>query len=163
MLREAYRDGTAFDFVCGDQVYGACTHLRHFLEGIGQPYVLRVVKSFTLDFGPRGRFACEEAVKEFASVRWHWRAYSAGKCTKGARTYAWYWFDTASPGAGAGQGRRRPCAWWPGTGTLASSTRGSPSRLGASHHTAVYEASASSMTLSTCSIGFLMRSPERVE
>lgn len=98
LLREAWRDGVRFDFICGDEVYGGCTILRRCLERVGQPYVLRVAKSFTLDFGSRGTFTCEQAAKQFASARWHWRAYSAGKGSKGERAYAWYWFDTAEEG-----------------------------------------------------------------
>ena len=36
VLTDAYGDGLSFDFVCGDEVYGACTALREFLEGRGQ-------------------------------------------------------------------------------------------------------------------------------
>ena len=98
LLAEAARDGVVFDFICGDEVYGGCTILRRWLERIGQPYVLRVKKTHMIDFGPRGGFTCEQAVKQFAQARWHWRASSAGKGSKGERAYAWYWFDTASPG-----------------------------------------------------------------
>ena len=30
-----YADGLAFDFICGDEVYGSCTQLREFLEAQG--------------------------------------------------------------------------------------------------------------------------------
>nr|WP_277605935.1 transposase [Glycomyces sp. L485] len=98
LLSEAIRDGVRFDFVAGDEVYGGCTVLRRWCERIGQDYVPRVKKTHILDFGSRGTFTCEQAVKQFASTRWHWRAASAGKGSKGERAYAWYWFDTASPG-----------------------------------------------------------------
>lgn len=98
LLRETYRDGVVFDFIAGDEVYGGCTILRRFCERIGQAYVLRVKKTHVIDLGPRGRFTCEQAVKAFAAARWHWRAYSAGKGTKGERAYAWYWLDTAAQG-----------------------------------------------------------------
>jgi|SRR5579859_7450156 len=39
---EALADGAAFDFFCGDEVYGNCTQLREFFEAHGQGYVLRV-------------------------------------------------------------------------------------------------------------------------
>lgn len=32
----------ALDFVAGDEVYGACTKLRTFLEEHGRAYVLRI-------------------------------------------------------------------------------------------------------------------------
>ncbi len=98
LLASAYRDGVVFDFIAGDEVYGACPVLRRWCERIEQAYVLRVAKSFTIDFGSRGRFTCEQAMKQFAAARWHWRAYSAGTGSKGERAYAWYWLDTASEG-----------------------------------------------------------------
>ena len=42
-----YADGIGFDFACGDEVYGSCTHLREFFETRGQAYVLRVPSNFT--------------------------------------------------------------------------------------------------------------------
>lgn len=98
LVSEAVRDGVVFDFLTSDEVYGACTLLRAFLERIGQAYVLRVVRSFILDFGPRGTYTCEKAVKEFASARSQWRAYPAAKGAKGARANAWTWFGTVSSG-----------------------------------------------------------------
>ena len=58
VLDDAYADGLAFDFVCGDKVRGSCTQLREFLEDRGQAYVW--VSSSVLapligaDFGPGG-------------------------------------------------------------------------------------------------------------
>ncbi|HEX9358833.1 MAG TPA: transposase [Streptosporangiaceae bacterium] len=45
---EAFADGIRLDYVCGDEVYGACTELREFLEARSQGYVLRVPSSFRL-------------------------------------------------------------------------------------------------------------------
>src|SRR5258705_6377593 len=45
---DCYADGLAFDFICGDEVYGSCTRLREFLEEQGQAYVLRVASNFTV-------------------------------------------------------------------------------------------------------------------
>lgn len=45
---KALADGIAFDFFCGDEVYGSCTQLREFLEERGQAYVLRVPRNFRL-------------------------------------------------------------------------------------------------------------------
>ena len=52
ILDDAYADGLAFDFVCGDEVYGSCTELREFLEDRGQAYVLRVASTFTFGLAP---------------------------------------------------------------------------------------------------------------
>jgi hypothetical protein len=35
ILAEAFADGVQLDFVCGDEVYGACTELRDYLEARG--------------------------------------------------------------------------------------------------------------------------------
>ena len=48
ILAEAFTDGVRLDFVCGDEVYGACTELREYLEDHDQGYVLRVPSSFRL-------------------------------------------------------------------------------------------------------------------
>ena len=64
VLDDAYADGLAFDFVCGDEVYGSCTELREFLEDRGQAYVLRVASSFTLTLAAGTRMTCADAVKK---------------------------------------------------------------------------------------------------
>ena len=64
VLADAYADGLAFDFVCGDEVYGSCTQLREFLEDRGQAYVLRVASSFTLTLAAGTRMTCADAVKK---------------------------------------------------------------------------------------------------
>ncbi|MFI7636760.1 transposase [Nonomuraea sp. NPDC049400] len=51
LLGEAYADDVRLDFVAGDEVYGACTKLRTFLEEHGQAYVLRIRATFTLALG----------------------------------------------------------------------------------------------------------------
>ncbi len=48
VLADARADGVAFDFICGDEVYGASPDLREYLEACGQAYVLRVASNFTL-------------------------------------------------------------------------------------------------------------------
>jgi SRSO17 transposase len=49
---DAYADGVAFDFACGDEVYGNCTQLREFFEDQQQAYVLRVASTFMLTLNP---------------------------------------------------------------------------------------------------------------
>jgi hypothetical protein len=44
ILTEAFVDGVRLDFICGDEVYGACTELREFCEDHDQAYVLRVLQ-----------------------------------------------------------------------------------------------------------------------
>jgi SRSO17 transposase len=97
ILTDAYADGLAFDFACGDEVYGSCTELREFLEGRGQAYVLRVATSFTLTLPAGAKITCADAVKKLLKGKSGWEVRSAGKGAKGERWYAWAWIATASP------------------------------------------------------------------
>jgi SRSO17 transposase len=96
ILDDAYADGLSFDFVCGDEVYGACTQLREHLEGRGQAYVLRVASSFTLAPAAGITMTCADAVRKLLKNNKAWEAGSAGKGSKGERWYAWAWLATAS-------------------------------------------------------------------
>jgi SRSO17 transposase len=96
ILGDAYADGLAFDFVCGDEVYGSCTDLREFLEDRGQAYVLRVASSFMLTLPAGTKMTCADAVKKLPR-RKGWEVRSAGKGSKGERWHAWAWLATASP------------------------------------------------------------------
>jgi SRSO17 transposase len=93
---DCYADGLAFDFICGDEVYGSCTQLRGFLEAEGQAYVLRVASSFMVALAPGTKVTAAEAVKRLVKER-RWEVRSAGKGSKGERWYAWAWIATASP------------------------------------------------------------------
>jgi SRSO17 transposase len=97
ILGDAYADELAFDFVCGDEVYGSCTDLREFLEGRGQAYVLRVASSFMLTLATGTKMTCADAVKRLLKDKRKWEVRSAGTGSKGERWYAWAWFGTASP------------------------------------------------------------------
>ena len=97
VLTDAYADGLAFDFICGDEVYGSCTELRDFLEDRGQAYVLRVASSFMLTLAAGTRMTCADAVKTLLKVKKRWEVRSAGQGSKGERWYAWAWIATASP------------------------------------------------------------------
>jgi SRSO17 transposase len=97
ILAGAYRDGLSFDFVAGDEVYGACTALREFLEARGQAYVLRVASNFTLTLAAGTRLTCADAVRKLLRRKKGWEVRSAGTGSKGERWYAWAWLATASP------------------------------------------------------------------
>jgi SRSO17 transposase len=97
ILADARADGLAFDFVCGDEVYGSCTELRRFLEGQGQAYVLRVASNFILNLAAGTAMTCAQAVKKLLKRKKAWEVRSAGKGSKGERWYAWAWLATASP------------------------------------------------------------------
>jgi SRSO17 transposase len=94
---DADADGVRFDFICGDEVYGACTELRGFLEDRGQAYVLRVASNFMITLAPGTKVTCADAVKRLARDKRRWEVRSAGKGSKGDRWYAWAWIGTASP------------------------------------------------------------------
>ena len=72
VLEDAYGDGLAFDFVCGDEVYGSCTELRQFLEDRGQAYVLRVASCFVFALAPGTRMTCADAVKKLLKDKKGW-------------------------------------------------------------------------------------------
>jgi SRSO17 transposase len=96
ILTETFADGTAVDFVCGDEVYGSCTQLREFLEQHGQGYVLRVPSTFRLT--PGGiMLTCAQAIARLLKDPGRWEVRSAGAGSKGQRWYAWAWLATASP------------------------------------------------------------------
>lgn len=89
-------DGLVFDFICGDEVYGACTQLRQFLETKGQAYVLRVASNFVIMLGGQ-KVTCADAVKRLANDRRRWEVRSCGNGSKGQRWYAWAWIATTAP------------------------------------------------------------------
>jgi len=93
---EALADGIAFDFFCGDEVYGSCTELREFLEGRGQAYVLRVARNFRLTLPGGQRLTCADAASQLAARR-PCEVRSAGQGARGQRWYGWSWLATASP------------------------------------------------------------------
>jgi SRSO17 transposase len=97
LLKDAYADGVRLDFVAGDEVYGACTKLRAFLQEHDQAYVLRVRATFTLTLGGGTWLTCEQVVTKHLKQKRKWTLRSAGAGSKGARTYAWAWIATASP------------------------------------------------------------------
>ena len=97
LLDGACADGLAFDFVCGDEVYGSCTELRGFLEDRGQAYVLRVALSFRVTLAAGVAVTCADAVKKMLKAPRGWEVRSAGRGSKGERWYAWAWIATASP------------------------------------------------------------------
>jgi SRSO17 transposase len=97
ILSGARADGLAFDFVCGDEVYGSCTELRGFLEDAGQAYVLRVASNFILTLTAGTTMTCAQAVRKLLKRKRGWEVRSAGKGSKGERWYAWAWLATASP------------------------------------------------------------------
>jgi SRSO17 transposase len=96
VLAEAYADSVTFDFICGDEVYGASPDLRGYLESRGQAYVLRVASSFTVTLAGERTLTCAQAVKILLRDNRSWEVRSAGQGSKGQRWYAWAWLGTGS-------------------------------------------------------------------
>jgi len=96
VLAEAHADGVTFDFVCGDEVYGAGPDLRGYLESRGQAHALRVASNFTLALPGGTTVTCERAVKTLPKDKRSREARSAGKGSKGQRWYSWAWLGTGS-------------------------------------------------------------------
>ncbi|MGH3209299.1 MAG: IS701 family transposase [Trebonia sp.] len=97
VLADAYADGVGFDFIAGDEVYGASPDLRQYLESRGQAYVLRVASSFTLALAGGTTLTCAQAARTLLKGKSAWEVRSAGQGSKGQRWYAWAWLATASP------------------------------------------------------------------
>jgi SRSO17 transposase len=93
---DAYADGISFDFIIGDEVYGASTELREYLEARGQACVLRVASNFTVTLAGGMKITCAQAVKRLLKDSKGWEVRSAGAGSKGQRWYAWAWITTAS-------------------------------------------------------------------
>jgi SRSO17 transposase len=96
ILTGAFDGGVRLDFVCGDEVYGACTQLREFCEERGQAYVLRVPSNFHLTLAREVKLTCKAAAAHLLADTRRWEVRSAGKGSKGARWYGWAWLGTAS-------------------------------------------------------------------
>jgi SRSO17 transposase len=94
---DAFADGIAFDFMCGDEVYGSCTGLREFPGARGQGYVLRVPSNFHLTLARGVTLTCAQAAGSLLAGTRRQEIRSAGKGSKGERWYGWAWLATASP------------------------------------------------------------------
>jgi SRSO17 transposase len=97
ILAEAFADGVRLDFVCGDEVYGACTGLRAYLEDQEQAYVLRVPSSFRLTLVSGVTLTCRQAAARLTSGR-GWEIRSAGTGSKGQRWYGGPGWAPPAPG-----------------------------------------------------------------
>jgi SRSO17 transposase len=68
VLADADADGLEFDFICGDEVYGACTGLREYLQERGQAYVLRVASNFMITLAPGAKVTCNDGAHRKSPV-----------------------------------------------------------------------------------------------
>jgi SRSO17 transposase len=91
---ETLADGITLDYLCGNEVCGACTELREFCEARGQGYVLRVPSNYHLTLARGITLTCAQAITRLPGARWEVR--SAGTGSKGQRWYAWALLATAS-------------------------------------------------------------------
>jgi DDE superfamily endonuclease len=106
ILTETLTSGITLDFVCGDEVYGACTELREFCEEAGQGYVLRVPSTFRLTLARGITMTCTQAVTRLltGSRRWEVRRQGTALVCLGA---AGHHLTTASPAGPPPPGQRR--------------------------------------------------------
>jgi hypothetical protein len=84
ILTETLTGGITLDFVCGDEVYGACTELREFLEQRGQGYLLRVPSTFRLTLARGVTMTCAHAAARLLAGARRWEVRSAGAGSKGS-------------------------------------------------------------------------------
>jgi DDE superfamily endonuclease len=107
----ALAHGATFDFVCGDEVYGACTRLREFFEVRQQTYVLRVPRSFHLTLARGITLTCADVATSLLKDPRRWEVRSAGKGSKGERWAASAW--TSPRSASTTRSTATPCWSWP--------------------------------------------------
>ncbi|SEH02345.1 hypothetical protein SAMN05444920_1263 [Nonomuraea solani] len=97
LLGETYADHVHLDFVTEDEVYGACTKLRTYLEGHGQAYVPRI-RAFTLTLGGGTCLTCAQAVAKQLRQKRRWVIRSVTTAT--ARRLGVWAFPWTSPRKG---------------------------------------------------------------
>lgn len=95
---EAFADSAVFDFVCGDEVYGACTKLREFLEGRGQAYVLRVSCSFPLTLAHGVTLTCAEVATVLLNDTRRWEAAPRARVPRASAGMRGPWWPLPAPG-----------------------------------------------------------------
>jgi SRSO17 transposase len=94
MLARAFAAGLPAKWVTGDSVYGGDRHLRLWLEGRPQPYVLAVSGQEYVWWGAQQR----QVKTILASLSPEgWTRLSAGDGAKGPRWYDWRWLPLAAP------------------------------------------------------------------
>jgi SRSO17 transposase len=90
MLTDAFDAGIAAGWVAGDEVYGASTALRSWLEEHQNGYVLNVACDFSVPT-PRGTVRADDLAEQLDPGCW--QAVSAGDGSKGPRLYEWAWIS----------------------------------------------------------------------
>ena len=97
ILTEALADGTRLDFVCGDEVYGACTELRQFWRNTARDMCCGSPPPSGSRWRAGSPLTCAQAVTRLLNGTRRWEVRSAGTGSKGERWYAWACLATASP------------------------------------------------------------------
>lgn len=86
MLERTFQLGMPCAWVTGDTVYGGAAHLRLWLEGQRQAYVLAIAKRDRMETDPRW----SQAETHIAALPPNtWQRLSAGSGAKGPRLYDW--------------------------------------------------------------------------
>jgi SRSO17 transposase len=86
MITRAVTGGVPVGWVTGDQVYGACPHLRATIRDLGVGYVLAVASNHRVTYP-----GADEAdlAADLARTSLQWQRLSAGAGAKGLRYYSW--------------------------------------------------------------------------
>ena len=94
---EALADGVTFDFVCGDEVYGACTKLRDSSKAAARPTCCGFRAAFTSHWHVESPAPAQMWPPACSKIPAAGRSAPPGKGSKGERWYAWALVATASP------------------------------------------------------------------
>jgi SRSO17 transposase len=89
MLKRARMAGIRPAWVTGDEVYGKDSHLRLWLQEVGQPYVLAVASNHYFWVGPYQMSAKEILAAPTLIKLKDWKRLSCGMGSKGLRIYDW--------------------------------------------------------------------------
>jgi SRSO17 transposase len=94
MLERAFGFGFSPEWVLADEVYGADSKFRRFLEGRGQAYVLAVSAQQRLWMAFR-QIRVDEFIKKISAEQWF--RMSVGEGAKGPRVYDWAAISFGAP------------------------------------------------------------------
>ena len=97
ILADMIADQTMPPWAAGDEVYGRSSTLRTFLQNNRIGYVLRVGCAFTAEMPSGQRLRADAVVAQHLTKPRHQRRWQVCSVSgsKGERTYAWAWLDTA--------------------------------------------------------------------
>ena len=93
---DCYVDGLAFDFICGDEVYGSCTRCGSSSRPRARPMCCASPPASS-SRSLRTKLTCAEAAKRLVKDKRRWEVRSAARL-QGRTLYAWACIGTATRG-----------------------------------------------------------------